>query len=300
MDTLRRNSLLARMRAGDIEHLYVLGNHATPRHVDFVCSTGLFQSLWFDLEHFDIPTQELATLNLVARAFPVTTIARFKASDYQSVMRVLETGVGGIMCSMVDSAKEARQIVEWAKFKNPKPAPGEVTGLRGWNSGGIDGRYGLVKPADYVHQQNNEVAILAQIETEEAMAEVEGIVATPGIDGIFFGPGDYAHRIGRLGEISHPEVVAAMRKLAEACKRHGKFWGTLGPGRENYAAVRALGAQLICPGGDVRVMLNGIRELAKTFADLPAPNGNPATGVATAAVSTASGSPAPAPVTRTT
>jgi 4-hydroxy-2-oxoheptanedioate aldolase len=276
METLRRNSLLAHMRVGEIEHLYVLGNHATPRHVDFVCGTGLFQSLWFDLEHFDIPTQELAVLNMVARAYPMTTIARFKATDYQSVMRVLETGVGGIMCSMVDSAAQARQIVEWAKFKNPAPEPGETTGLRGWNGGGVDGRYGTLAPADYVRHQNNEVAILCQIETEEAMAELDAIVATPGVDGIFFGPGDYAHRIGKLGQISAPDVVVAMRRLAEACQRHKKFWGTIGPGRENYQRVRALGAQLICPGGDVRVMINGIRELAKTFADYAPPNGNQA------------------------
>jgi 4-hydroxy-2-oxoheptanedioate aldolase len=282
MEPLRRNQLLARMRAGEIEHLYVLGNHATPRHVDFVCGTGLFQSLWFDLEHFDIPTQELAVLNMVARAYPVTTIARFKATDYQSVMRVLETGVGGIMCSMVDSAAHARQIVEWAKFKNPAPAPGEVTGLRGWNSGGVDGRYGTLSAADYVRHQNNEVAIICQVETEEAMAELDAIVATPGVDGIFFGPGDYAHRIGKLGQISHPDVVAAMRQVADSCRRHKKFWGTLGPGRDNYLQVRSLGAQLICPGGDVRVMINGIRELAKTFADVP-PNGTHAAPAATPA-----------------
>jgi 2-keto-3-deoxy-L-rhamnonate aldolase RhmA len=174
---------------------------------------------------------------------------------------------------MVNSGAEARQIVEWAKFNNPAPAPGEVTGRRGWNSGGIDGRYGTLPPADYVRHQNNEVAIICQIETEEGMAHLDEIVATPGVDGIFFGPGDYAHRIGKLGQISHPDVIAAMRRLAESCRRHKKFWGTLGPGRENYQQVRALGAQLICPGGDVRVMINGMRELVKTFADAPAPKG---------------------------
>lgn len=282
MEPLRRNQLLAHMRAGEVEHLYVLGNHATPRHVDFVCGTGLFQSLWFDLEHFDIPTRELAVLNLVARAYPVTTVARFKAADYQAVMRVLESGVGAIMCSMVDSAAEAQQIVRWAKFNNPAPAPGEVTGIRGWNGGGVDARYGTIPAADYVRHQNNEVAILCQIETEEGMANLDAIVATPGVDGIFFGPGDYAHRIGKLGQLSHPDVVAAMRRLADACRRHGKFWGTLGPGRELYQLVRGLGATLICPGGDVRVMINGIRELAKTFAADAPPNGSVAPAAASA------------------
>ena len=275
MDIRRRNQLLAHMRAGEIEHLYVLGNHATPRHVDFICETGLFQSLWFDLEHFDISTQDLAVLNMVARAYPVTTVARFKASDYQAVMRVMETGVGAIMCSMVNSASEARQIVQWAKFNNPAPQPGEVTGMRGWNGGGIDGRYGTLQAAEYVRHQNNEVGIICQIETEEAVAELDAIVAVPGVDGIFFGPGDYAHRIGKLGQISHPDVIAAMTSLAESCRRRGKFWGTIGPGREAYQRVRSLGAQLICPGGDVRVMINGVRELAKTFAGYESANGTP-------------------------
>lgn len=262
---LRPNQLLARMRAGEVDPLYVVGNHATPRHVDAVCNSGLFSSLWFDLEHFDIPTQELAVLNMVARAYPVTTIARFKAADYQSVMRVLESGVGGIMCAMVDTAEEARRIVSWAKFNNPTPVPGEVTGLRGWNGGGVDARYGTVPAADYVRHQNNEIAILMQIETQEAVAVIDEIVAVPGVDGVFFGPGDYAHRIGRLGQISHPEVMAAMQRLGESCRRHGKFWGTLGVGREMWRQVRGLGAQLICPGGDVRVMNLGLRELARTF-----------------------------------
>lgn len=259
--------LLARMKAGLIEHAYVCGNHATPRHVDFVGSTGLFPTIWFDLEHFDIPTETLAILGLVARSHQVTALARLKATDYQRVQQVLETGVGGIMCAMVESAAEARNIVRWAKFNNPSPAPGEVTGMRGWNAGGIDARYGTLSAADYVRQQNTEIAILCQIETEEALAQVDDIIATPGVDAIFFGPGDFAHRIGALGQLSHPKVLAAMERVAEACRNHGKWWGTLGIGRDHYAKVKGLGAQLICPGGDVRVMLNGIRELARTFQD---------------------------------
>lgn len=247
--------------------MYSLGNFASPRHVDYACGTGLFQSLWLDLEHFDIPTQELAVLNLVARAYPVTTVARFKAADYQCVMRVLETGVGGIMCAMVESADEARRIVGWAKFNNPEPSPGEVTGLRGWNAGGVDARYGTLPPAEYVRHQNNQVALICQIETKEAVAELDAIVAVPGVDGVFFGPGDYAHRIGRLGQISHPGVIAAIQLVGESCRRHGKFWGTVSVGRDHYRQVHALGAQLIGVAGDVRVMNYGMRELAKSFAD---------------------------------
>lgn len=267
MPTLKPNQFLANVRAGRIEHCYVFGNHATPRLVDFVSSSGLFGTLWFDLEHFDIATDQLAVLNLVARAHPITTLARFHATNYQAVQRVLETGIGGIMCAMVESGEQAAQIVRWAKFNNPCPAAGETTGQRGWNGGGIDARYGTIPAADYVAYQNRETAILCQVETEPGLSNVDEIVATPGVDGIFFGPGDYAHRIGKLGQIGHEEVLAAMKRVDEACKRHGKFWGTLGIGREHYLKVRALGASLICPGGDVRTMNLGLKELAKGFQD---------------------------------
>jgi 4-hydroxy-2-oxoheptanedioate aldolase len=265
MNTTPSNRFLAHMRAGKVENMYSLGGFASPRHVDYICSRGKFDSLWFDIEHADIGIQDLAILNLVARAYPVTTIARFHATDYQAVMRVMETGVGGIMCSMVETAQDARNIVQWAKFNNPRPLPGEVIGLRGWNAGGVDARYGMLPAQDYVSQQNNEVAIICQIETPEAVARLDEIVAVEGVDGFFFGPGDYAHRIGRMSEVGHPEVLSAVGQLAEACQRHGKFWGTISLNLEHYKQVKALGARFIGAAGDVRLMNYGFRELLKMF-----------------------------------
>lgn len=266
MNPLQPNPALAKLRADELVKLYVTGNFATPRHVDFICRTGAFDAIWLDLEHFDLPTREVAVLNLVARAFPVTTIARFKASDYQTVMRILETGVGGIMCAMVNSAEEARQIVQWAKFNNPQPAPGEVTGGRGWNGGNIDAAYATLPAVDYIRHQNTQTMIICQIETEAAVAAAPAIAAVPGIDGLFFGPGDYSVSIGRPGQIDHELVRAAMAEVGQAAKQAGKWWGTLAVGAEMFARVHGMGARLICAGGDVKVMQLGVRELLKTFA----------------------------------
>src|SRR5688572_11954965 len=265
MRSLSPNAALARLRANELVKLYVTGNFATPRHVDFICRSGIFDALWFDLEHFDLSTQDVAVLNLVARAFPVTTIARFKAADYQTVMRILETGVGGIMCSMVSSAAEARQIVQWAKFNSPSPGPGEVTGIRGWNGGNIDAAYATVPALDYIRHQNTQTMIICQIETESAVAESAAIAAVPGVDGLFFGPGDYSVSIGLPGQIDHAQVRSAMSRVADAARAAGKWWGTVAVGPEMFARVHALGARLISPGGDIKVMQFGLRELARTF-----------------------------------
>jgi len=200
---LEPNRALVRLRANELVKLYVSGNFASPRHIDFICRSGVFDAIWFDLEHFDLPTQEVALLNMVTRAFPITTIARFKAADYQTVMRILETGVGGIMCSMVADAAEARQIVQWAKFNNPNPAPDEVIGMRGWNGGNIDGAYATMNALDYIRQQNTQTMVICQIEHESALAEARAIAAVPGVDGLFFGPGDFSASIGFPGQIRH-------------------------------------------------------------------------------------------------
>lgn len=265
----RPNLALEKIRAGQTVHLYVMGNFASARHVDFVCQSGAFDALWFDLEHFDIPTAELSTLNLVAKSWPVTTFARVYVGDYQTAARILETGVGGLMCPMVETADQARAIVGWTKFNNPTPKQNETVGLRGWNGGGIDARYGAFPALDYIAHQNTQTAILAQIETPLAAENAAEIVNVPGIDALFFGPGDFAHRLGVPGQITHPKVVAAMEHVAAAAAAAGKWWGTVAPTRETYLKVRELGARLISPGGDVKVMTHGLRVLTETITGKP-------------------------------
>ncbi len=261
----RPNLALAKIRAGEVVHVYVMGNFASPRHVDFVAQSGCFDALWFDLEHFDIPTQELSTLNLVAQAWPVSTFARVFIGDYQTAARILETGVAGLMCPMVESADQAARIVQWTKFNNPNPEANEATGVRGWNAGGIDAHYGAFPALDYIAHQNRETALLAQIETPAAVAEAGHIAAVAGIDALFFGPGDYAHRVGKPGQLADAEVATAMKQVADAAAAAGKWWGTVAPTRELYLQAREWGARFISPGGDVKVMNLGLRQLTRTI-----------------------------------
>ncbi len=261
----RPNLALAKIRQNQTVHAYVLGNFVSPRHVDFVCQSGVFDVLWFDLEHFDISTDTLATMNLVAKSWPITSIARAYIDNYQTAARLLETGIGGLMCSMVDTSEAARKIVNWTKFNNPTPGPDETTGQRGWNGGGIDARYGAFPALDYIAHQNRETIVLAQIETPLGLENAQDIANVPGVDALFFGPGDFAHRIGKPGQIGDPKVRAAMATVAKAAAKAGKWWGTVAPTRELYLQAKDLGARLISPGGDVKVMTLGLKQLTQTI-----------------------------------
>jgi 4-hydroxy-2-oxoheptanedioate aldolase len=81
----------------------------------------------------------------------------------------------------------------------------------------------MVPLTDYIEHANRERIVILQIESPEALEEVERICAVPGFDGILFGPGDFSHRIGKAGQIDAPEVVAARRRVAAACRDSGKF-----------------------------------------------------------------------------
>jgi len=263
------NWALEKIRNGEITNVYVAGNFATVRHIDFISSSGDFDVIWFDLEHFDIATQDLAVLALVAKAHSVSTIARVRATDYQVVARTLETGVDGIMCPMVANAAEARQIVQWAKFNNPKPVNGEVVGKRGWNGGNIDADYGRLPAIDYMRIKNTQTMVLCQIEHDEALENAADIAAVPGVDGLFFGPGDYSASLGLAGQITHPKVYEAMRRVAEAATAADKWWGSVAVGKEMYGRAKSLGGQFLCPGGDVKVMHLGLKALLQSFKDTP-------------------------------
>lgn len=276
MSLYKTNYARNKLSNGEMVHLYVMGNFTSPRLVDFICQSELMDAIWIDVEHFDIPTAELATLNLVANAWPVTIIARSFIGDYQTAARLLETGVGGLMCSMVNSASQAEEIVQWCKFNDPEASTDAVKGKRGWNGGNIDARYGKIPPLEYIRHQNRETLIVCQIETEMAKQNVAEIACVKGVDVLFFGPGDYAHGLGLPGQVNHPEVLAGMKCVAAAAAAAGIAWGTVATSRDAYLTAVQMGARFVCPGGDVRTMNLGLQSLKETFSASPLPVTNQA------------------------
>ena len=103
---------------------------------------------------------------------------------------------------------------------------------------------------DYIAHSNTERIVIFQIESPEALENVEKIAAVPGFDGILFGPGDFSHRIGKVGQLDAPEVVAARKRVARACLANGKFAMTAGL-IAPFAELVAEGYRLINIGADV-------------------------------------------------
>jgi 4-hydroxy-2-oxoheptanedioate aldolase len=142
----------------------------------------------------------------------------------------------------VANAAEARQIVDWVRF--------HPVGRRALDGGNVDGNFCLTPLTDYLHHSNTERIVILQIESPEALSHVEEIAAVPGFDALLFGPGDFSHRIGKVGQLDLPEVVSARKRVAAAAVKHGKFAMTAGL-IAPFADLVAEGHKLIGIGADV-------------------------------------------------
>jgi 4-hydroxy-2-oxoheptanedioate aldolase len=210
---LAPSRLLRLLREGRLPTVLKI-NLADPRVVE-IAALGGVDGVWLCTEH--VPNDWIGLENQVraARIHGIDALVRVARGSYSDYVRPLEMDAAGIIVPHVATADEARQIVDQVRF--------HPLGRRALDGGNVDGRFCMVPLADYIEHANRERIVILQIESPEALEEVEHICAVSGFDGILFGPGDFSHRIGKPGQLDDPEVVAARRRVAAACRDSGKF-----------------------------------------------------------------------------
>ncbi len=192
----------------------------------------------------------------MARKNRFQLIVRVARGSYSGYIRPFEADATGIIVPHVASEAEARQIVEWVRF--------HPVGKRALDGGNIDGQFCLVPLGDYIRHSNTERVVILQIESPEALENVEKIAAVPGFDALLFGAGDFSHRIGKLGKVTDPEVVAARRRVAEAAKQHGKHVMAASLYGQKDQLI-AEGTSIFTLGADVITLGQGLRQAVADF-----------------------------------
>src|SRR6185437_9080172 len=150
-------ALLAQDR---VVKLFALGQLCNPKVVEMVAWQGGFDAVWLDQEHVGLTIPQIEEAARAARGCGLDSFVRLPPTDYATVMRALEAGAGGVMASMVRSARQVEEFVTWAKF-HPR-------GLRGVNGTGVDGRYGTLPALEYFRKANAESIVAVQIEHADA------------------------------------------------------------------------------------------------------------------------------------
>ena len=217
-------------------------NSASSLLVTLAAHVG-FETIWIESEHGPIGFEQAETLCLAAEAGGIFPLIRLPDGERHHVLRALEIGARIILVPMVNDAAHARRIVEVGKY-----AP---LGSRGFNLRSRGQGFGLEKPLDVMARANARTHLFAQIETTEAVANVDDILAVDGLSGIFMGPSDLAVSMGKTGQMADPElretVISCMAKAKAVGKLSGIFT-LLGP---LLSAALDAGCDLVICGGDV-------------------------------------------------
>ena len=241
------NATLHRLRAGQVAlgfGVHHLRTAATP----MLARAAGYDWLFIDTEHGAFSVQEATQICLAALPLGITPVVRVCADALDEATRALDNGAQGIVVPHVDTPEQARRLADAFRFP--------PQGHRSW--GGPPYAYGLRAPATDVAQAeiNREVLVVAMIETEQAVANADAIAAVEGIDVLLFGTSDLTADMGISGQIGHPRVQEAYRKVGEVCTRRGKVLGMGGVYDEpNARAYMALGARLVLGGNDHQFLL---------------------------------------------
>ncbi len=184
--------------------------------VEILADSG-FDWLLFDMEHSPTGLHDIGQMLLAVRGKPVAPVVRVPALDVAWIKRALDAGAPSIMVPNVRNAAEAREAVAFTRF-----VPDGVRGVASSTRAGNWGRY-----KDYMARANDEVGVIVQIESREALDDLDAICRVPGVDAVFIGPADLAASLGHRGQSGHPEVQEAIAQAFQAARAAGKAAGIL-------------------------------------------------------------------------
>lgn len=228
-----------------------------------LCATAGFDWLLIDGEHGPNDLRSmLAALQAVA-PYPSQPVVRVPVGDTALIKQVLEIGATTLLVPMVESAEEARALVAATRYP-PR-------GVRGVGSGlARSSRWSA--QARYLHEADDSICLLVQVETAAALAQLDAIAAVDGVDGVFIGPADLSASMGHLGNPGHADVRTAIDAGLARILAAGKAPGILAVDEALARHYIGLGARFVAVGVDATMLARATRDLAARFkANSPVP-----------------------------
>ncbi len=168
----------------------------------------------------------------------------------------LDIGAQTLLVPMIDTAEQAELVVKATRY-----AP---AGIRGMGSA-LARASRWQTHARYVFEANDQVCVLVQVETAEAMKNLDAIAATPGVDGVFIGPSDLSASMGHPGNAGHPDVQAVMADGVKRIRAAGKAPGILATTEAGAKQWLAAGALFVAVGADTMLLASSASQLLAQF-----------------------------------
>ncbi len=239
-------------------------NSNAPRLAELAGMLG-FETAWIDVEHGTVGFVEVEALCMAIEAGGATPTVRIPDNQRHHVLRSVEAGGKIIVVPMINSAEDARKVVEHGKFP--------PLGHRGFNLRSRGLRYGLEPPLRSFAEANERVHLIAQVETRDAVTNLDAICRVDGLSGVLVGPGDLSASLGKPGAFTDHELIACVEGVVRRARALGRHAGILvAPGPLLDAALKA-GADLVFVGSDITNVAGVWKGLLASLPAAPAGGG---------------------------
>ena len=187
---------------------------------------------------------------------PPHPIVRVPVGETALIKQVLDLGAQTVLVPMVDTPAQAQQLARAMRYP--------PDGMRGMGSPLARSSRWQAYP-QYVHEANQQVCLLVQAETVQALQNLDAIAATPGVDGVFIGPADLSASMGHTGNPGHPDVQAAIHDGIARILRAGKAPGILATTEAQARQWLAAGALFVAVGVDTMLLAGAAQDLLARF-----------------------------------
>lgn len=214
-----------------------------------------FDWLLVDMEHVPIEYRDLWQLLQAVQCTGAQPIVRLAANDPVLLKRALDLGSFNVMVPFVENAEQARAAVNAVKYP--------PFGTRGFAAVHRASRYGTW--ANYGNEANDAVTCILQIETPNALNNLEEIAAVPGVDALFLGPGDLSAACGHIGNPGHPEIQAMISDAVVRAKKIGMPMGIVGGTPQLVQSYLEQGYAFAAVASDMAMMMNKANEFLKAL-----------------------------------
>lgn len=214
-----------------------------------------FDWLLLDGEHAPNDITTFVPQLMALKGSPSAPVVRPPCNEPVIIKRLLDIGFYNLLIPFVETEEEARRAVASTRYP---PA-----GIRGVSVSHRSNMYG--SQADYNLTINDNISVLVQIETQQAVDNIDAIAAVDGVDGIFVGPGDLSAALGYLGQPAHPEVVKVIKYIFDRTKAAGKPSGILAPVEADARRYLEWGAGFVAVGSDLGVFRAATQALCDRF-----------------------------------
>lgn len=247
------NQFKRRLKAG-VQQIGFWCTIPDPCVVEALAGAG-FDWIVLDTEHTPVEVSAVLPLLQAAAPHPVSCVVRPVQNETALIKRHLDQGAQTILLPYIQSRAEAEAAVRAVRYP---PA-----GLRGVAGTMRAAGYGRVR--DYTRRADAEICLLVQVETVQALADIEAIATTPGVDGVFIGPADLAASLGHPGNSGHPEVQAAILAAIARLRDLGVPSGILTLDAGFAQACMAAGTRFTAVGLDMALLVGAADRLAQAF-----------------------------------